>query len=170
MIDREWAACATALEAFPGEFPPRSADAYRQMLEGLTQAEVLESIRRHVRKGIRWRPAPGEIMALAGHTVGLPPFGPVREVLTRACRSNAVRLARSDVTAAICGRVQSPVIVPFVQAVGGERIRRVVLYTEESMIERAWQSLERDYTSLETALMDAAFASIEQTRRQELTA
>jgi hypothetical protein len=169
VTNAEWAVCATALESFPGDFPPRSADAYRHLLDGLTQTEVLEAIRRHVRLANRWRPSPGEIMGLSGRSVGLPPFGPVREALTLACRTNAVRLARTDVTGAICARVE-PVVAAFVSAVGGERIRRVVLYTEESWVERGWQALERDYTGLENSLLDSAFSMIERAERPELTA
>ena len=90
----EWKACAIALESFPGDFPPRAAEAYRLLLEGLSYDEVMTGIQRYVRTGERWRPSPGEIVALAGRAVALPPFGVIREALTLACRSTPVRLAR----------------------------------------------------------------------------
>ena len=83
MTDSDWAVCAATLEAWPGDFPPRSAEAYRRMLEGLTVEETLEALRRYTRQGQRWRPSPGEIVALAGRAVSLPPFGALRQALTQ---------------------------------------------------------------------------------------
>jgi hypothetical protein len=168
VTDREWAACATALEAFPGDFPPRSANAYRWLLDGLTGDEVMEAIRTYVRRGERWRPGPGEIVALAGRAAALPPFGAVRQALTLACQSTAVRLSRGDVTGAIRDQLSEPFSVAFTEAVGGERIRRLVLYTADEYVERAWDSLARDYQGLAASLTRRAFVSLDSAEQAKL--
>ena len=160
MIDRDWAECAVALEAFPGDFPPRQANAYRYLLVGLTRTEVMEAIRAHTRKGERWRPSPGEIVALAGRAATLPPFGLVRKVLTYACESSAVKLARVNVEDAIVGQIQEPISQAFVHAIGGERIRDLVLYTDRAS-NREWETLRRDYEGMGKLLTDTAFAKLQ---------
>ena len=146
-------------EAFPGEFPPRAANAYRQMLEGtLTAEECLEGLRRYVATGERWRPGPGEIVALAGRATALPPFGAVREALSRSCRSVPVRLARTShsITAAMVQELGEGVLAEFVCVVGGERVRRTVLYLSDEAAERSWKALQDDYEKLQPTLIDRA--------------
>ena len=156
--DREWADVAAMLETFPGDFQPRHARVYRHLLKGLSYEQIVGAIRRHVRQGERWRPSPGEIVALAGAAVVLPPFGMVRETLIAACRTTGVRLAREgQVTDALCAEIESSVAQQFVIAVGGSRIRRVALYVGDADAERAWESLERDYKGLAEILHRAAF-------------
>lgn len=160
MDDREWAAIAVMLEAFPGDFPPRAAKAYRVMLEHLTGEECARGIRRYVAKGERWRPGPGEIVALAGRAVALPAFGAVREELSRVCRMTAVRLARTPhtVTSTIISETEG-VVAEFVALVGGERIRRAVLYLPDVQAEIAWKALAEDYGRLEPTLIDRALGA-----------
>ena len=171
MNGAEWKACAIALESFPGEFPARSAEAYRQLLEGLSYEEVMGAIQRHVRTGSKWRPSPGEIVALADRAVALPPFGAVREQLTRACLSTPVRLTRTRVGEAICEALgdDNPLLSAFVITVGGERIRRVVLYTSDDAVERAWDQLRKDYEGLAPSLIHSAFAMLEASEQPRLT-
>jgi len=160
--DSEWVTIAVMLEAFPGDFPPRAAKAYRLMLEGaLTGEECIEGIRRYVARGERWRPGPGEIVALAGRAVALPAFGAVREELTRACRTRDVRLARTPFTvgAALMAEVPEGVVSEFVALVGGERIRRTVLYLPDDAAERAWSALQGDYEKLQPKLIDRALGA-----------
>ena len=159
MRDRDWAPVAVLLESFPGDFPPRAAQAYRAMLEGtLTAEECLLGLKRYVATGERWRPGPGEIVALAGRAVTLPPFGAVREELGRVARSTPVRLARTphSVTAAFLAGVPEGVVAEYVTLVGGERIRRAALYLSDDLAERTWQGLERDYEKLTPTLVDRA--------------
>lgn len=162
MTDRDWAVCATALEAFPGDFPARSANAYRWLLDGLTGDEVMEAIRVYVRRGERWRPGPGEIVALAGRAATLPPFGVVRRALTLACQTTPVRLSRAGVTETICGELSDPIAIAFVQAVGGERIRRLALYEADEYVERGWDQLSRDYQGLAVNLTTRAFERLDE--------
>ena len=171
MRDADWAECAVALEVFPGEFKPRTAESYRRLLDGLSKDEVLGAVRAYVRKGEKFRPTPGEIVALAGRAVALPPFGVLRQALTLACQRTPVRLARHDVSNVLCRQLEGqPLAQAFVTAVGGERIRRVVLYTPETDIERAWDALGRDYRGLEPLLIDTQFTVLEAgAERRELT-
>ena len=147
----------------------RQARIYRDLLDGLSHDEVMGAIRRHVRQGERWRPSPGEIVALAGRAVALPPFGPVREALIQACRTGPVRLARGNVTEPICLMLDHPLAEAFVRAVGGERIRRAALYVSDETAERMWQALARDYEGMRGSLADAAFAALPASEHRELT-
>ena len=61
-----------------------------------------------------------------------------------------------------------PLAEQFVRAVGGERVRRVALYVPEEQVERAWESLARDYGSLGAYLTDQALVALEADARRQL--
>ena len=58
--------------------------------------------------------------------------------------------------------MSDPIAIAFVQAVGGERIRRLALYEADEYVERGWDQLSRDYQGLAVNLTTRAFERLDE--------
>ena len=126
MRDDAWQAICLLLEnGWPGEFDDAARGAYRVLLDGHEPEQILAALKVLVRRGARFRPSAGEIVAELVADPGRPTWGEAYQLLfgqrgLLSVRPEAACLRRAD--------ERHPLLAAFIRQEGYDRLRMLAVH------------------------------------------